>query len=125
MMSIFVHTDCCDYVVLDFRQQLKTSLKGVEMSGGSKWERGGVGDIIGSFKKDIIIPPLTFSTFCRLSLNMRFLILVIIRGLVGGTHDKVEGHSEIQMEAWGKCKLLNYKQTEYKKFAFRANIWLF
>ena len=56
MMSIFVHTDCCDYVVLDFRQQLKTSLKGVEMSGGSKWERGGVGDIIGSFKKDIIIP---------------------------------------------------------------------
>ena len=30
-------------MVLDFRQQLKTAVKDVEMSGGSKWERGGVG----------------------------------------------------------------------------------
>ena len=36
-MSIFVHIDCCDYMVLDFRQRLKTALKDVEMSGGSKW----------------------------------------------------------------------------------------
>ena len=42
-MSIFVHIDCCDYMVLDFRLQLKTALKDVEMSWGSKWERGGVG----------------------------------------------------------------------------------
>ena len=44
-MSIFVHIDCCDYMVLDFRLQLKTALKDVEMSWGSKWERGGVGGI--------------------------------------------------------------------------------
>ena len=42
-MSIFVHIDCCDYMVLDFRQQLKTALKDVEISWGFKWERGGVG----------------------------------------------------------------------------------
>ena len=45
IMSIFVHIDCCDYMVLDFRLQLKTALKDVEMSWGSKWERGGVGGI--------------------------------------------------------------------------------
>ena len=110
-MSIFVHIDCYDYMVLDFRLQLKTALKDVEMSWGSKWERGGVGGgyaplllgfNIGSFKKDIIIPAFTFSTFCRLSLNMWLHTLVMIRGLVGVTHDKVEGHSTIQMEAWGK-----------------------
>ena len=65
-MSIFVHIDCCDYMVLDFRQQLKTALKDVEMSWGSQWERGGVGGggyaplllgfSIESFEKDIIIP---------------------------------------------------------------------
>ena len=77
------------------------------------------------FQKRYYNPSFTFSTFCRLSLNMRFLTLVIIRGLVGGTHDKVEGHVKIEMEAWGKCKLLNYKQAECKKFAFRGNIWLF
>ena len=59
-------------MVLDFRQQLKTALKDVEMSWGSKWERGGVGlgvgvytplllgFNIGSFKKDIILPCFHF-----------------------------------------------------------------
>ena len=42
---------------------------------------------------------LLLAFFCRLSLNMWFLTLVMIRGLVGATYDKVEGHSEIQMEA--------------------------
>ena len=57
---------------------------------------------IRSLKKDIYFPAFTFSTFYRLSLNKWFLTLIIIRRLVGTTHDKVEGHSEIQMEAWGK-----------------------
>ena len=52
-MSIFVHIDCCDYMVLDFRQQLKTALKDMEMSWGSKWERGGVGGGIRSFTSGI------------------------------------------------------------------------
>ena len=56
---------------------------------------------IGSFKKDII-PAFTFSTFCRLSLNMWLHTMVMIRGLVGVTHDKVKGHVKIEMEAWGK-----------------------
>lgn len=77
------------------------------MSWGSKWERdkvglGGyapllLGFNIGSFKKDII-PAFTFSTFCRLSLNMWLHTLVMIRGLMGVTHDKAEGHVKIQME---------------------------
>ena len=73
-MSIFVHIDCCDYMVLDFRQQLKTTLKDVEMSGGSKWERGGagvrgvytpflLGVNIGSFKKDLILLCFHFRPF--------------------------------------------------------------
>ena len=52
-MSIFVHIDCCDYMVLDFRQQMKTGLKDVEMSWGSKWEGGGVGGGIRSFTSGI------------------------------------------------------------------------
>ena len=40
-MSSFVHINCCDYMVLDFQKQLKTSLKDVEISGGSKREREG------------------------------------------------------------------------------------
>ena len=111
IISIFLHIDCSDYMVLDFWKQLKTALKDREMSWGSKWERGKVGlggyaplllgFNIGSFKKDII-PAFTFSTFCRLSLNMWLHTLVMIRGLMGGTHDKVEGHVKIQMEEWGK-----------------------
>ena len=110
-MSIFAHIDRCDYMVLDSRKQLKNALKDVEMSGGTKWERVGVGgytllyfwDLIsGLLRKILYCPAFNFSTFCRLSLNMRLLTLVMIRGLVGGTYDKVEGHSEIQMEAWGK-----------------------
>ena len=59
MMSIFVHNDCFGYMVLDFLQQLKTSLKGVEMSGESKWEGGwGWGGCLGSFKKDFILLPI-------------------------------------------------------------------
>ena len=101
IISIFLHIDCSDYMVLDFWKQLKTALKDREMSWGSKWERGKVGFNIGSFKKDII-PAFTFSTFCRLSLNMWLHTMVMIRGLVGVTHDKVKGHVKIEMEAWGK-----------------------
>ena len=81
------------------------------MSGGSKWERVGVGGYTllhfwdltsGLLRKILYCPAFTFSTFCRLSLNMRFPTLVMIRGLVRVTHDKVKGHFEIQMEAWGK-----------------------
>ena len=57
-------------------------------------------DLTSDLSRKILQPlALTFSTFCRLSLNMWFLTLVMIRGLVGGTHDKVEGHSEIYTEA--------------------------
>ena len=112
--STFVPIDCCDYMALDFRQQLKNALKNVEMSWGSKWERGGLGgrggytllylrDLTqGLLRKILYCPAFTFSTFCRLILNMWLRTLVMIRGLVGGTHDKVEGHVEIEMEAWGK-----------------------
>ena len=56
-------------------------------------------DLTSDLSRKILQPlALTFSTFCRLSLNMWFLTLVMIRGLVGGTHDKVEGYSEIQTE---------------------------
>ena len=56
-------------------------------------------DLTSDLSRKILQPPaFAFSTSCRLSLNMWFLTLVMIRGLVGGTHDKVEGHSEIQIE---------------------------
>ena len=64
-MSIFVHIDCCDYMVLDFRQQLKTALKDVEMAEGSNG-RGKLytplllGFNMGSFKKDITTPYFRF-----------------------------------------------------------------
>ena len=48
-MSTFVLIDCCDYMVLDFRQQLKNALKDVKCLGdlngsGAGWG-GGVGGI--------------------------------------------------------------------------------
>ena len=59
--KIFVLIDCCDYMVLDFRQQLKNALKNVEMSWGSKWgervyTRLLLGFNIRSLKKNIILP---------------------------------------------------------------------
>ena len=59
MMSIFVHNDCFGYMVLDFLQQLKTSLKGVEMSGESKWEGGGGGGMPGVFQERFYTPSNT------------------------------------------------------------------
>ena len=67
-MSTFVLIDCCDYMVLDFRQQLKNALKDVKCLGdlngsGAGW--GGGGGVytplllelnIGSLKKNIILP---------------------------------------------------------------------
>ena len=47
----------------------------------------------GLSRKILYCPAFTFSTFCRLSLNMWFLTLVMIRGQVGVAHDKVERHS--------------------------------
>ena len=89
---------------------MKNALKDVDMSGGSKWERVGVGvggytllyfwDLTsGLLRKILYYPAFTFSTFFKLSLTMRLLTLVMITLLVGVTHDKVEGHFEIQMEA--------------------------
>ena len=76
------------------------------MSGESKWERGGgytllyFWDLTSTLLRKILhCPALTFSTFCRLSLNMWLHTLVMIRGLLGVTHDKVEGHVKIEMEA--------------------------
>ena len=58
---------------------------------------------IRSFKKKILYcSAFTFSTFGKLSLNMWFLALVMIRGLVGITHDKVEGHSIFPPESMGE-----------------------
>ena len=54
MMSIFVHNDCFGYMVLDFLQQLKTSLIGVEMSGESKWEGGGGGGDVWGLSRKIL-----------------------------------------------------------------------
>ena len=71
-MLIFVYIDCCDHILLDFRQQWKNALKDVEMSWGSKWERGWGGGIytplllgfnIESFKRDIIILCVYFQHF--------------------------------------------------------------
>ena len=42
--------------------------------------------------------------------------LVMIRGLVGGTHDKVKGHSAIQMEAWGNIVSEGYWDTVNSKY---------
>ena len=44
-------------------------------------------------------PTFNFSTICKISLTMWPLPLVMITSLVGATHDKDEGHFEIQMEA--------------------------
>ena len=87
---------------------MKNALKDVDMSGGSKWERVGVGGYTllyfwdltsGLLRKILYYPAFPFSTFFKLSLTMWPLPLVTITLLVGATHDKVEGHFEIQMEA--------------------------
>ena len=57
----YVLIDCCDYMVLDFRQQLKNALKNVEMSWLSKWGERVYTRLllvfnIRSLKKNIILP---------------------------------------------------------------------
>ena len=44
-MSTFVLIDCCDYMVLDFRQQLKNALKDVKCLGDLNGSGAGWGGI--------------------------------------------------------------------------------